>query len=182
MRKVSHVLLAVTIAAVGMTLTGCPEKSGLVGSWILQLPPETSDGVTLTMQQIYKFFDDGQAAVVSGFVFSGNGWSAEMRLWVIGTYSAADGTLTISLTGTQCDAVAAKLIVTGAIPEEFAQEVNDMFADMVADLDTPPDDVQSIPYTVDGDTLILTIIAFSRFDDNFDYANPNATGCTNATS
>jgi len=58
-----------------------------------------------------------------------------------------------------------------------------MFAEMADTLSSLPLDTLPLPYSVDGDTLILSgFIAFSRFDDGFDYSNPDSNSCAQETT
>ncbi|HUW61795.1 MAG TPA: hypothetical protein VMZ06_12410 [Candidatus Bathyarchaeia archaeon] len=182
MRRVSHLLLTVTMVVVGITLAGCPEedgKGGLGGSWITQFSEPRQD-FTFSMNEIYKFFDDGKAAWMMGYAWSGSGWSAEMRWWMIGSYSTADGVVTISFSDTQCEEVAAKRIIRGAVPEDADVDLDLIFSEMTDWFYAVPLSMVTGPYGVKEDTLTFTGFLsnrYSRFDDDFDYTNPDSNSC-----
>ncbi|HUW61012.1 MAG TPA: hypothetical protein VMZ06_08400 [Candidatus Bathyarchaeia archaeon] len=179
MRKITDILLVVTIAAVGVVLTGCPEDGNDEEAWILEMGTTVVQGVDVTVAQIMKFYDDGRFTIVVDYLLSGTGWSGQMRGWVSGTYTISGGNITLSYAATACQDVAAKMVIQGII-------LNSAEADTLADMfytaqfhvyTTAQQQPNTMSYSVAGDTMYLDTTALSRYDDSYDYADPTWTSC-----
>jgi len=180
MRKITDILLAVTIAAFGVVLTGCPEDGNDEEAWILDAGTRNTHGIDETRALIMKFYDDGRFTLVIEELLSGTGWSSQMRSWASGTYTISGGNITLSSAATACQDVAAKMVIQGIVDPAEAETLTETFFRMqsaVFGTVQQQPETWSYTYSVAGDTMYLDTDAWSRYDDSYDYAAPTWTSC-----
>ncbi|HUW61794.1 MAG TPA: hypothetical protein VMZ06_12405 [Candidatus Bathyarchaeia archaeon] len=179
MRNVGRVWLVAMIAAFGVILTGCPEEDdGGEDSWIRQTS-YSEQGITVTDASIYKFYDDGRVTFALECTFSATDWSAQLRAWLTGTYTTAEGNRFLAFNQAACQDLAAKIMTRGTLSEQETENLAETLygLQMILYLLTqqPP---SSVSYSVEGDTMYLGgSLPYNRFDDSFNYADPTWISC-----
>lgn len=174
MRRISRILMAVTIAAGVIGLTGCPEENGGgngLTCW-MQQTSQVEDGVTITDASIYKFYDDGRVTFVVESTFSATEWSAQLRAWVTGTYAIADGNMTLDFGQAACEEVAAKICSRGSYSLSRARDLTDEIFQMQQTVFLLTQQSMVLPYSVEGNIMHLDGVAYAPFQDNYSYVDP----------